>query len=361
MALAAFLRDWEVSPGTALLALAAVTLYVASRAAADALAGGDPGRPGARAFGHCLPIAITALLCLHPLMARPGLDPAGGRPQIAVGILFASSVACLTLVLGVVTYIAPLTVLPTSRKAWPFILPTALLALIAGFNGSLNWLHASMLALLGVAVMNLWVDRGPERAPYPADVSESEHTPRRASWARWLQLGLAIVLSGVGAWGAARGVAEVEQRSRILTGVLLAGTVVGPLLTLPVLGSTAAVAERGRSDSAVSTLIAIVLINLCAILPLVILAHHVLTAFAAPPATASQAATLPTTLPERLRAVPYPMISWRVDTVVLVVIGFALIPWAIGRWTSARAESVALVFGYAIYLALNAILSTRWR
>jgi Ca2+/Na+ antiporter len=361
---------FDVSPGSALVAAGAVTLYVASRAAADALAGSDPGKAGLRALGHCLPIAIVALLCLRPSMGRPGIDPAGiGRPQMAVGMLFANGVACVTLLLGIVTYLAPLSALPPSRKVWPFVLPAAMLALVAGFNGALNWLHAGMLLVLGGAVMNLWL--GPSADEPVRALSVNGHDDdvggggrRRkgeVNWANVAQLALALLLSAVGGWALTRGAARLEQTSRVMTGVVLAGTVMAPLLALPVLGTCTRLTERGHGGSAVSTLVAIVLINVCAIIPIVVIAHYVISGFVTPPATAELPGGGGTgAFPWPGSPVTYPLISWRIDTVVLAVAGLAMIPWAIGRWTISRAESVALIFSYAVYLALVAILSRRW-
>jgi hypothetical protein len=101
-----------------------------------------------------------------------------------------------------------------------------------------------------------------------------------------------------------------------------------------------------------------VLINLCAILPLIILAHHALSGLLPAAATAANTVDAPGFV-QRIQPAPYPLISWRVDTVILVVLGFGMIPWAIGRWTISRAESIALIFAYAIYLALIAILAVR--
>jgi hypothetical protein len=194
---------------------------------------------------------------------------------------------------------------------------------------------------------------------------ESEYTPegeappgRRPRAPRWIQLGLSVALALVGGWAMARGAATLDQSSRLLTGIVLAGTVLGPLLTLPVLGSTAYLAERGHVGSAVTTLVVMVLINLCGVLPLVILAHHALSGVLPAAATAATTAD-PQAFVQRIQPAPYPLISWRVDTVILVVLGFGMIPWAIGRWTISRAESIALIFAYAIYLALIAILATR--
>jgi hypothetical protein len=55
-----------------------------------------------------------------------------GQPDIAVALTFATSVCCLSFVLGVLLYLSPMEELPATRRAWPFALPAALLALIAG-------------------------------------------------------------------------------------------------------------------------------------------------------------------------------------------------------------------------------------
>lgn len=346
------------NPGAALVAAGAVMLYAASRAAADALAGGDADRPGLRALGHCLPVAAVALLCLHPGIALPGAE--GGRPQIAVGLVFATSVGCLSLVLGIVTYLAPAVTLPPSRRAWPFVLPAALLALIAGFSGSLTVIHAGMLALLGLVVMNLWL--GPnEPEPGLAPVLSIAPPPGGRQGYRRLRLALAVALALVGGWAMARGAAQLELVSRMFSGPLVAAGVLSPLLTLPVLGATARLAERGEAGSAVATLVAVALVNLCLVLPLVIVVNYAVTGAAQPSPAATTAPVVAASPGSFGQPAPYPLIAWRVDTVILVVLGFGLIPWSLGRWAISRLESAALIFGYAIYLALIAFLSGKWR
>src|SRR5690242_761259 len=128
-----------------MVAVAATLLYIASRTAASALAGrggtgGAGNRPGWRAVGHWLPIAATALVAA-----------ARGQADVAVALAFATSVCCLSFVLGVLLYLSPLQELPATRRAWPFVLPAALLSLIAGFSGHLNWIHALAMMLLGAA------------------------------------------------------------------------------------------------------------------------------------------------------------------------------------------------------------------
>jgi Ca2+/Na+ antiporter len=48
------------------------------------------------------------------------------------------------------------------------------------------------------------------------------------------------------------------------------------------------------------------------------------------------------------------MTAWRIDNVFLIVLGFALIPISIGRWTLGRTEGILVLMVYAFYLALIA-------
>jgi Ca2+/Na+ antiporter len=46
---------------------------------------------------------------------------------------------------------------------------------------------------------------------------------------------------------------------------------------------------------------------------------------------------------------------------VLAVLAFALLPAAQGKWRLGRLEAVALIVGYAAYLAASAFLAVRTR
>src|SRR5689334_17842016 len=134
----------------AIMALAGVALYAASRTAVGVLSGDAPGRAGWRAVGHWLPVAATALLAA-----------ALGHPDVSVALAFGTSIASLAFVLGVLSYLAPMENLPPTRRAWPFVLPAALLPLIAGFSGQFAWVHALAMALLGFALLAAWRDMAP--------------------------------------------------------------------------------------------------------------------------------------------------------------------------------------------------------
>jgi Ca2+/Na+ antiporter len=51
--------------------------------------------------------------------------------------------------------------------------------------------------------------------------------------------------------------------------------------------------------------------------------------------------------------------TWRIDAVMLSVLGLAMIPIALGRWEVRRWEAIGLVAGYALYLAVSAAVSVK--
>src|SRR4051794_34229145 len=95
------------SAGSLLLILGAVCLYVASRAAMDALARRDARpAPGRMALGHWTPIVLVS-----------SLAALAGRADLALGVLFGTTVAAVSLALGIITYLSPPGALPPSRRA----------------------------------------------------------------------------------------------------------------------------------------------------------------------------------------------------------------------------------------------------
>lgn len=374
-----------------LFATSGIILYVASRAAADALTPLADPSAGKLALAQWLPIAWAAVL---PTLA--------GHSEIGVGIAFASSVAALSMVLGILLCIAPSSATaglplpgfavgltdPSSGSvplafpasllrqphaaAWPFLLPGALLALMAGFSGTLSLLHAAMLLLLGVCVLGVW--RG-AREP----LSPPESTTQAATSA--YQFILALGLGAAGAWIAYKAVVLTDERTRVATSGLIAMAVISPLLVLPMLGTGAIAAHHGRLDRAIAAIIGVALLNLLLLLPLVVAAHYVsqiarafhgVAAAAASTATATTmtatttttttAATTTPSAPEliiNLQPLPFPLAVWRVDTVLLIVLGMMFVPVSLGRWRLRRTEGFVLTLLYGAYLIVSTAIAIK--
>lgn len=333
-----------------LMALAGVALYASSRTAARLLAGPDTtARPGVRAVGHWLPVAGTSVVAL--LL---------GRPEIATTVAFATSVASLSFVLGVLNYLVPMGDLPASRRAWPFVLPAALIAIVAGFSGHLTWVHALAMTVLGVAIVAAWreISAADSAGASPlADGGEIE----RYRWAAAVEFALVVALAGIGGWAAVTGAVRTAAASRFVPTSVVTIAVLTPLLVLPMMNAPPPDKARGYTASMASTLVALSLLNLCALLPVLTILWFVKTGLSSPAGTAAADTNIHAsyfvTAALRGKPLPFPLVSWRVDAVVLAVLGFAMIPVSLGRWTFGRWESFGLVVGYAVYLIVVAIVS----
>src|SRR5438105_4451165 len=136
------------------MAAAAMLLYFASRAAVDSLTRIEHPSGERMALGHWMPIALTAIL-----------SASTGHSEIAVAIVFATSVAILSLVFGLLIFLAaPAVDSPSGTRAWPFVAPMALLTLIGGFRGALGLLPAAMLLAIAVMVALIWFAPAPHEA-----------------------------------------------------------------------------------------------------------------------------------------------------------------------------------------------------
>jgi Ca2+/Na+ antiporter len=329
-----------------LTALAAVALFVASRTAAGVL-GRSGARPGLRALGHWIPIAVT---CAVALWLK--------HPEVAVALAFSTSVAALSFVLGVLTYMAPMDPPPASRRAWPFVLPAALLALVAGFSGQFNWVHALAMLVLGGAVYSAWREASAAGAAEPP---YAEPAPVRPAWLSAAEIALSVALAIVGGWAAVTLASRAATTIPLVSTRLVAVAVLTPLLCLPMLGAAPPERAPAHTSSMASTLVALALLNLCCLVPLLTIAWQVGggIAAAARATDGAYASNVLVSVGAHAPAMPFPLATWRIDAVVLAVLGFALVPISLGRWQLGRWESIGLVAGYALYLAVSAAVSVR--
>ena len=307
--------------GEILLVGGIVLQYIATRFSMAALGRADGSAPGWQAIAQWLPILATAIAAsvMH-------------LPEMAICLVFGSSVASLSLVMGMTGYVAPVTPPMPQRRLWPLVLPAAIFLLLAGFRGKLTWLHAVMLLGMGLAFLAVWTER-----PDPATMPPGSYVPPPSKAVLMIP---AILLVGLGAAVTVYGTTRTS--SRILTPDLLAATILSPLLLLPMLGAGTMLAQNGHTDRAITSLCGTVLLNLCLLLPAIVLVeyargfHH-----------------------GHAQPISFPLITWRVDAVLLVVLGFPLMPLAFGRWIPERIESVVLIAVYAGYLIAETTLSAK--
>jgi hypothetical protein len=399
--------------GLLLMVGAAVLTYTAARTAVTCLTRDSAwDAPSRRMFAHWFPIALTAILAVF---LRQG--------TLAVCVIFSTTVVCLSLMLGILGYLSGSIVLPPPwRRASLLLLPTTILLLVIGFSGQFTVQHALCLILQGLLVLFACAERLPEASEVPlassapshpmsgsaATLTSSPAKTRRSVPLATAELLLALLLAGLGAFAALLATRHLAQGSNGMTARGFMTILVSPILVLPMVGTGGSLAQRGQAWVASATAIGVALLNLCLLLPLVILVWHFAPILSIPDidvgfnesATANQgfsaadsfdaasATTLPagtagspTTVPTSAPApatVPaseedtnalesqepasadverpplvYPLATWRIDAVLLIALALALMPVALNRWSLGSWGSILLVMVCVLYLTVS--------
>jgi Ca2+/Na+ antiporter len=291
-----------------------------------------------------------------------------GRPEIAVGIVFGTSVGAVTTVVGFVAISGPVTPGPARwRRLWPFLLVASMLIFVAGFKGTLNWHDAVALLVEGLIVFSLWTEpvddsvssqNDLEPAPHPYDVPYAvPHDYARPTeppgWTTGrallltFELALVAALLWLGGWAVTQGAVRSSTALRGMSTSGLAASVISLALVLPMMHGSWRMAAGGRGWAPVTAQVGIVLLNLCALLPVLILLPYVAAQVPALTHWSGDALIWHEGLPKLL---VYPAAIWRIDNVLLLIMGVMLLPVSLGKWSLGREEGLALIAGYFFYL-----------
>ena len=301
---------------------AIVAMYVSVRAAADV-------------FDRRPELALAAGAAL-PALAGGGAGAAIGETSAALAFVMAVAVGCATLVLGLTLTTPPDRDAPPSPERPPHaaasLLPAALVVLVAGFAGAVTPISAILMLAAGAALLFLV-------RPTPATTASS--TP---IWAKCVQLALAAVLAVAALAWARSGSAALSATLGWDLSVAAPTLLMGPLVALPLVGVATRLAAEGQGDAAAggTALAAGACVTL--VLPIVAGVGIVLVAVAAG-------------LDPLAWKVQFPLRAWRLDAVLLAVVGLLLLPAAAGRWRLGKAEGVGLILLYAAHLATTAATS----
>jgi Ca2+/Na+ antiporter len=342
-----------------------VALFTCSRVLASIFARPE-GPVGARAMALFVPIAAASLTAM--LL---------GRPEIAIGVVFGTSVGAVTTAIGFVALAEPIAPGPARwRRLWAFLLATAMLVFVAGFKGTLNWRDAVALMVEGLLLLTLWNDSSEAggAATTHADVlqeaarRDERHeaialnyaTPARAqAWTLGrvllltVELGLLAALLWLGGWAVTQGSVRSSTLLRGMSTSGLAASVVSLSLVLPMMYGSWRMAAGGRGWAPVTAQIGVVLLNLCALLPALILLPYLAAHVPAVAYWAGDAMAWHEGLPKLL---VYPAPVWRIDNVLLILMGVLILPVALGKWSLGREEGLALIAGY--FYDLTATVAT---
>ena len=307
-----------------LLFLGGLGLLISVMFAARAIDFEADSTPFRRIMVHWLPM-VAAVLFATIL----------GHGEMAVAMIFGTSVALLSVVSGFVVIAGPLSDVPHQpRRLWPFLPVIATLVFVLGLRGTLGIFEVTALVIQGLLLLLLW-----------GSVKYSSPKPQRTNPARPLQIvGLiaAMGLAAVAAWAATRGAATLSALDIRYPGTVIAATLLSIALALPMVSSGVQTASEGRTAIAVGAQVGMVMLNFTVLLPATILLRILLKHMARP-------ATGPTS-GVALEPFLYPRISWRIDAVALLILSLLLVPIAEGKFRLDRKLGAWLIFAYCVYL-----------
>jgi Ca2+/Na+ antiporter len=297
------------------LTVGAVLLYAGSRVAVAATAQNTPS-PARRAVAHWLPIAAAALAAVifHQV-------------EIALEIIFAASIAALALVGGCIAVMGSHGDEPpqwpiSARRLAMMLLPATILTFMAGFGGSFSILSAIVLLLQGAVILYVKFDRTEDLEPSPTGFRIAPFIG-------------AIAICIVGACAAIIGSTRILADLDFPSPSPLVTTVLAPLLVAPMLLGGSILAQRGQAWASAAAGAGVAELNLCLLLPLLALAWQF----------------------RRGESLYFPMASWRVDAVVLIILAAALLPAAAGRWRPGRGDGAMLLVIYVGYVLASIVIS----
>jgi hypothetical protein len=233
----------------------------------------------------------------------------------------------------------------------------------------LNWRDAIALATEGLLLLSLWNDRNdpgnattqtilneasvdpvlrPSTFPlnYATPASSSPWTLRRVLLLT-LELCLVAILLWLGAWAITQGTVRTGALLRNMSSSAIAGSIVSLSLVLPMMYGSWRLSAGGQGWAPVTTQIGIVILNLCALLPALILLPYLAAHVPQVARWSGDSMLWHEGLP-KLLLFPSPM--WRIDNIVLIIMGVFLLPVAFGKWSLGREEGMVLIAGYFFYL-----------
>ena len=328
--IAALLSDSldPVQTSLLLLVAAAVVLYAGVRLLWAAVPSAGLWRGAAVA----VPVIVLAV------------QQTAGSPGTGVALLVGAGVLAMTLGLGVAMLDLPEAATPgvPAGAASPVVrtlLPLAAVVCLAGFHGELSLKIAAAIAVVGG--LSLWSASG-ERTVVPTNAAP---VAAGVPAAVLLAGGLVLLTVATSHFRSAAGNAAVTPVVVLLT---------VPAALLAMVGLLAAEARRHAPQTPLETVTGFTLACLGVGLPLAIAVGHgwpkaVALAGRVVPRFAS---TQPATQPFGGMAVLMPLATWRIDSVLLLVVAALLVPVGTGRLRLGKPEGTLLILLYLAYAAV---------
>ncbi|HEY0010261.1 MAG TPA: hypothetical protein VGB55_16180, partial [Tepidisphaeraceae bacterium] len=216
-----------------------------------------------------------------------------------------------------------------ASSSFRLLLPLTACVCLIGFTGALRWEHAAAVAVIaGVLVWSM-----------PPSVARLDHDGTGRLKPVWL-IGAAILMLGA----LAVCLLAVQTMPTLLS-LAVGKPVIVLIFVFAIIGLLASESQLDRPAAAIDTVVGYVLACLGFALPLVIvlgkgISYAVVSA-------STQPATAPT--------VVMPLHTWRIDSVLLVVLSILVLPAGLGRYTVGRVEGILFVLAALTYLVMTVL------
>jgi hypothetical protein len=144
---------------------------------------------------------------------------------------------------------------------------------------------------------------------------------------------MCIVLSAFIAWAADVGAKHLISEIRVLTPSMIGSLMLAPAMVLPMIGTAQMLVRQGKGGQVGSMVSTASLLNLCLLIPL--------------------CAALALWLHPGEQGIYFPIINWRIDTVLLVLIAGFFLPVVQKNWSVGWVEAGLLIVAYAAELSIT--------
>lgn len=301
----------------------------------------------------------VALTCWLPLAVCVLVAMAMGHATLAVTLIYTTSLAAVTGVLGSALLTGhDVPSQPASSAGGVIItlaLPMVAMTWLIGFSGNITPVYALALLIGSLVTLYAWAGREPGGVPDPAPtVMPVSHV------IRLVEAAIALVPAVAGAWAAIRFANTASAPLARVSPELIAVLPLSPVLLVPLFLRTATLVRNYEAPEAIALGSGIVVMNLGVLLPLAALAHLVagwLPAATAHPATTSAPTTsISTDLFPQMSLLGVPLILWRLDNVFLLVAILIFVGIRLGFYRPGHRMGIALMLLYFGYFVLSVLL-----
>lgn len=202
-----------------------------------------------------------------------------------------------------------------------------------------------MLVLLiqGAVIASLWFPDRPAAAP-PQPKTRALAPLLIVAWTLLVLAAAALATSL-----AVRGAERLTRLQPIYSAAALAASAFSIVLALPTISTGMPLAAERRAPLAITAHVIIVILNLCGLLPLLFAMWHL---GLAPSLRPLHQPFSPRRLFDVEPLFTFPVGIWRIDNILLILLGLMLVPVALGRLRLPRWAAALLIAGYCAYLLL---------